>query len=296
MRQLTLPDGRRFDYVARGDGPSTLLVHPGGPGLTHEYLANLLELGGRRRRVVLFHPRGVGRSFRPRSPREYTLRAMADDVDAIRRCLHLDRFDLFGFSAGGFVAIEYARRYARHLRSLVLGGTAASAADLRAANRVILRAADPADLRRLHALEAVAAFDRPVYQRLIERIERPFQLRFLRRRPSALVRSQINPQVYHAVITRTGNEFVVDGTMARWDARPALRRLRLPALVVVGRHDFLYFASIAIARRIPGARLAVIPRASHLANLEQPRHFRRILASFLDRVDRLLPAEDADGI
>lgn len=286
MRQLTLPGGRRIEYVARGAGPETLLVHPGGPGLTHEYLANILELGGRRRRVVLFHPRGVGHSFRPRSPREYTLAAMADDLEAIRRGLHLDRFDLFGFSAGGFVAIEYARRYERHIRSLILGGTAASAADLRAANRTILEAADPADLRRLHALEALGAFDQPAYQRLIERMERPFQLRFLRRRPRALLRSRINPEVYHALLTRTGNEFVVDGTMRRWDARPALRRLRLPSLVVVGRYDFLHAASVAIARRIPGARLAVIPRASHLANLEQPRRFRRIVASFLDHVDR----------
>ena len=287
MRHLTLPGARRIEYVARGHGPQTLVVHPGGPGLTHEYLANLLELGGRRRRVVLFHPRGVGHSFRPQSPREYTLAAMADDVDAIRRGLHLDRFDLFGFSAGGFVAIEYARRYGHHLRSLILGGTAASAADLRAANRAILRAADPADLRRLHALEAVGAFDQPAYQRLIERIERPFQLRFLRRRPRSLLRSRINPEVYHALLTRTGNEFVVDGTMARWDARPALRRLRLPSLVVVGRHDFLHPASVAIARRIPGARLAVIPNASHLVNLEQPRRFRRVVAAFLDRLDRL---------
>jgi pimeloyl-ACP methyl ester carboxylesterase len=35
-----------------------------------------------------------------------------------------------------------------------------------------------------------------------------------------------------------------------------------------------------MADHIPNARLAVIPQAAHLANLEQPEIFNRIVASF----------------
>jgi pimeloyl-ACP methyl ester carboxylesterase len=35
-----------------------------------------------------------------------------------------------------------------------------------------------------------------------------------------------------------------------------------------------------MAERIPGSRLAVIPNAAHLANLEQPQAFTQIIAAF----------------
>jgi proline iminopeptidase len=281
-RLVTIRPGHRLEVVARGRRGPVLVVHPGGPGLTAEYLGGLLGLArDGSRRVVLFHPRGVGRSYAPRLPRAYTLPALARDVDDLRRALGADRIDLLGFSAGGFVALEYARRYPRRLRSLLLCGTAASAADLRAANRTILRAASPAQRRRLRALERRRAFDAPDYARLIEEIERPFQRRYLRRPSKALAASRLHPRVYRAMMTRTGNEFVVDGTLARWDARPGLSHLRLPTLVLVGAGDFLAPAARRLAGRIPGARLVVIDRASHLANLERP-------AAFLGAVDRFL--------
>jgi pimeloyl-ACP methyl ester carboxylesterase len=39
-----------------------------------------------------------------------------------------------------------------------------------------------------------------------------------------------------------------------------------------------------MADQIPGARLAVIPEAAHLANLEQPELFAHIVRSFIENV------------
>ena len=280
-RTLRLPNGRRFEYVVAGRGPRTLIVHPGGPGLTSEYLSNLLRLAGRGRRVVLFHPRGVGRSYRPRSARAYTLAALVEDLDAARNVLHLDQFDLLGFSAGGFVAIEYALAHSEALRSLLLCGTAASAADLRSANRLILRRATRIQRKQLRELERARAFRTRAYQKLTEELGQPFQTRYLRAPSADLAASRLNPAVYCAMMTRTGNEFVVDGTLARWDARPRLRRLRLPTLVLVGQDDLLYPSSRGIDRRIPGSVFVALPRASHLANLERPLAFRSAVRKFL---------------
>jgi len=41
--------------------------------------------------------------------------------------------------------------------------------------------------------------------------------------------------------------------------------------------------SEAIAAAIPGARLEIVPRAGHLANLEQPDAVNAALAAFLER-------------
>jgi proline-specific peptidase len=284
MRVLTLAGRRNFDYVSSGRGAQLLLVHPGGPGLSHEYLRPLLRLGGPRRRVVLFHPRGVGSSYRPSRPGAYSVKALADDLEGIRQKFGAERFDLLGFSAGGFAAIEYALRYPSHLRSLLLCGTAASADDLRRANTAMLSKATAAQHRRLREFDRSGKFDSAEYQSLIEEVERPFQTRYLRGRSRDLAASHLSPAVYRAMMTRTGNEFVVDGTLARWDARPKLDSIHAPTLVLVGEEDFLAPASRDIARRIPGARLVVLTRASHLAHLERPTVYRQVLRAFLASV------------
>ncbi|MCI4362963.1 MAG: alpha/beta hydrolase [Thermoplasmata archaeon] len=274
--------GHRFEVVGHGAGPETLLVHPGGPGMSYPYLANLLRLGGRRRRVLLFNPRGVGRSWTPRGTSSYTVAKLAGDLEELREALHLDRFDLLGFSAGGFAALEYARRYPGRLRSLLLCGTAPSTRDIEDANRRMLASASKETRRRIRALTRARRFDDPEYVRLAEEVSAPFSRRFLSRDPPAIRRSVVNPSVYRAMMTPSGNEFVVEGTLAGWDARPELARLPMPVLVLVGRHDFFHDASRRMAARIPGARLVVLPRASHLAHLEQPGAFRGAVRGFLD--------------
>ena len=60
-------------------------------------------------------------------------------------------------------------------------------------------------------------------------------------------------------------------------------RVRVPTLIVWGREDRLISARDAdrLARRIPGARLVVLPEAGHLPQREQPEAFSRAVADFL---------------
>ncbi|HSA61698.1 MAG TPA: alpha/beta fold hydrolase, partial [Nitrospiraceae bacterium] len=68
----------------------------------------------------------------------------------------------------------------------------------------------------------------------------------------------------------------------RPDSVPLLRQITCPTQIIVGELDLATPPSDAelMATRIPGARLAVIPDASHLANLEQPDRFNQIVRSF----------------
>ena len=73
------------------------------------------------------------------------------------------------------------------------------------------------------------------------------------------------------------------GLAARADSRPTLGEVRVPTLVLVGAEDVLTppAESQAIAAAIPGARLEIVPRAGHLANLEQPGAVNAALRGFL---------------
>ena len=148
-----------FVLISRRDpatpSEGTVLFNPGGPGQSPsaeaaglaEKFAALLES----RDLLLVDPRGTGRSgalactgLRPEvafAPRAdfleaigacgrtlgsrvglYGSAAVADDFDAVRAALGLDRLDLWGESYGTFLMPVYAARHPQHVRSIVLSG------------------------------------------------------------------------------------------------------------------------------------------------------------------------------
>jgi 3-oxoadipate enol-lactonase len=67
------------------------------------------------------------------------------------------------------------------------------------------------------------------------------------------------------------------------DLTDKLAAVRAPTLVLVGADDpgTPPALSNAIAKAIPGARLEVVPAASHLLNIEQAATFNRLVGDFL---------------
>jgi pimeloyl-ACP methyl ester carboxylesterase len=68
----------------------------------------------------------------------------------------------------------------------------------------------------------------------------------------------------------------------RPDSVLLLTQITCPTQIIVGQLDQGTPVSDAklMAEHIPGSRLAVIPNAAHLANLEQPQAFTQIVGSF----------------
>ena len=62
-----------------------------------------------------------------------------------------------------------------------------------------------------------------------------------------------------------------------------LGEVRVPTLVVVGEEDVADIHRVAerLAREIPGARSATIPRTAHVPNLERPADFDALVLDFL---------------
>jgi proline-specific peptidase len=243
-----------------------------------------LRLANSHLRVILFNPRGVGHSWAPRRPSAYTIVQMAEDVEAIRKALKIKELHLLGFSAGGFVALEYAHRYPDRLTSLLLCNTAGSAEEVLQSNRMVLASASPKQRTRLRALTRAKAFDSPEYKALAEEIFRPFQTRFLKEIHPDWKATRASAPVYRAMMCRTGDEFAVDGTIAHWDGRKYYSKIDLPTLVLVGRYDFFLNASVEMDQRIEPAHLRVLSHSSHMAILEQPKEYLGAVREFLTDV------------
>jgi pimeloyl-ACP methyl ester carboxylesterase len=120
------------------------------------------------------------------------------------------------------------------------------------------------------------------------------QLAFLRRHvcrlsvpPIELFRSQAaaNREMYRQLWG--SSEFHVTGSLKDWDLTARLERIAVPTLVTSGRFDEATPRQMAILHEsLPGSQWALFEGSSHLAHLEEPDRYNRVLADFLSGVER----------
>ena len=163
-------NGTELFYLTRGEGRAIMFMH-GGLGADHSYFPPFFDVLADDYQLVYYDHRGNGRS-RVASFEGVTHETWAADADALRAHLGHEKMILLGNSYGGFLAQEYAIRYADHLHGLALICTspALDYPDVIEAN-ARARATDP-DM--LVAMEE-AFSDKPVpsdaaFQNLLERL------------------------------------------------------------------------------------------------------------------------------
>jgi pimeloyl-ACP methyl ester carboxylesterase len=260
----TLIDGFEIEYDVRGRGPAVLLLHAFPLGLS--MWDPQTETLAATHRVVRFDARGFGASAVDETT-PLTMERIADDGAFLLDQLWIEKAVVVGCSMGGYAAFAFARRHPRRLAGLVLQDTRAGAdAPEARANRATLAAKVLAE----GATAAVEAF-LPKLVGETTHHERPALVARLRERILA-----VSPR---------GIANALHGLAARADSRGLLSRIAVPTLVLAGEEDVLTppDEARAMAAAIPGARLQVIPRAGHLANLENPDALNAALRAFLAR-------------
>ena len=236
--------GTRIYWEERGSGEPLLLIM--GLGVTLEGWSRLGPALARRYRTILFDNRGVGRSDVPAGP--YAIDTMADDAAAVLDAAGVGRAHVCGFSMGGMIAQELALRSPARVASLVLGCTSPGARDAVPARPEV--AAALGARQRMTREEAMWAMAPYIYAASTprERIEEDFA-----RRLSAPVGAD-------AYFAQLAGIRAWGGTLSR------LPKVSVPTLVIHGDADSLVPPENGriIAHAIPGARLVIVPCASHI--------------------------------
>lgn len=206
--------------------------------------------------------RGFGDSI-PGGP--YTMKQFADDVANLLDVLQIDRAVICGLSMGGYVALALLRHHRDRLRGLVLADTrAVGDDDERRRGRVEL-----IETARTVGISGVAEKQLPG---LIGKSTREKQPELVQRVRDIILTTPIEGVIGAAEAMRD-----------RPDSTELLETIDVPTLVVVGDEDAITppKESRAMAERIPGARLEIIPGAGHLSNLERPAAFNTALSDFI---------------
>jgi proline-specific peptidase len=271
-------DGRSLTYRRVGAGP-VLVCHPGGPGFSSRYLADLAGLA-ESRTLVLLDPRGTGGSDPPPNARAYKTSDYVADVEELRAHLELEQVDLLGHSHGGVVGIGYAAEHPRFLRRLVLANSLAR-----------VHPEEMEALRQRHA-------DEPWYEDAQDALEREQagdfanadELRELTQRELPFYFAHYDDKARRYVTDSLGGERpntdalkLFNEDFETWDIRPELARVRAPTLVLTGEVDFICGPACAddLATGIAGADKVVLEDCGHFSFIEQPDAFRGAVESFL---------------
>jgi len=264
--------GRRVNVIELGSGPPIVFVH-GLSGSWQNWLEQL-PVFARDHRVVAFDLPGFGASEMPSET--ITISGYARFIDELMSALEMSSAAVVGNSMGGFIGAELAIAFPERVERLVLVSAAGLTIEHQRDERVlaVLKTLD----KRLAAYagwfgtrsEALAR--RPRARRMILGLVAysPEQL------PSALVAEQVRGS------GKPGFVPALDA-LTSYPIRDRLPEIACPALIVWGAEDRLVPVSDAdeFARLIPNSRKVVWPQTGHLAMLERPEAFNRLLAAFL---------------
>ncbi len=213
-------------------------------------------------RTIVYDNRGVGKSDVPAGP--YPMAQMADDAAAVLDAAGVERAHVYGISMGGMIAQELTLNHPRRVRSLILGCTACGGANaVPAAAPVMQILMDRATMTPEEGVQAMVPF---IYSTSTPRARIDEDL---------AIRRRTFPQA-------AGYLAQIQGVVA-WSSFDRLPHIRVPTLVLHGDADQLAPPENGhiLARKIPGARLRLFERASHIYPTDEPEASNQEVLCFL---------------
>jgi 3-oxoadipate enol-lactonase len=209
-------------------------------------------------RLVRFDRRGHGKSGVPKGP--YAMERLGRDVIAIMDGLGISRANWCGLSMGGMEGMWLGANAGDRFERLVLCNTSSYFADKKSWN-------DRLALVRQNGVPSFANAN----------MERWFTPGFRERAPDKVA------QIRDMFRATPLEGYVACGEAVRdMDHRDLLPRIKVPTLVIIGKHDpaTVPEAGEFVRDNIPGAALVTLD-AAHLSNVEQAEEFTKSVLRFL---------------
>jgi proline iminopeptidase len=272
-------DGCELPYVREGTGPAMIVI-----GSASYYQKTFSHRLRQHFDLIFADARHVVPSYAPVSEalQRLTLDTFADDVEAVRQHVGIDRMAVLGHSVHAQIALAYARKYAHRTSHLILvGGIPYAFAEF---------AEEAARFWQEHASPERKALLETNVKALDARLAaapatRSFAVTYRAHGPLYWA----NP-VYDAASVLKGleNGPAFDRLFALVPSRAKVRRslehVRVPSLLVLGRLDFAvpYTVWEALIAGLQHFTYVLLQGASHNPHAESPERFDTELIAWLD--------------
>ena len=267
-----------------------LLLH-GGPAMTHEYM-ECFETFFQREGFEFYEYDQLG-SYYSDQPNDTTLwktERFVEEVEQVRQAIGADQsnFYIVGNSWGGILGMEYALKYQKNMKALLVSNMVASAPEYgKYAQEVLAKQMNPKILAEIRAIEAKKDFTNPRYMELLIPNFYHEHICRLTNWPDALNRSfkHANNAIYTQM--QGPSEFGISGLLANWDIKNRLKEISIPTLMIGAKYDTMDPKAMEEqSKMVQHGEYLYCPNGSHLAMWDDQKTYMNGVISFIKKVDQ----------
>lgn len=291
MIPITTPVGNFNVWTKRfgnNSGIKVLLLH-GGPAAGHEYM-EAFESFFPKEGFEFYEYDQLGSSYsdQPRDSSLWTIDRFVDEVEQVRKALHLDKnnFYLLGHSWGGILATEYALKYQNNLKGLIISNMMASCPDYGAYSEVLAKDMDPKVVAEIKQLEANKQYDNPRYEELLMPNFYARHICRLKEWPEPVVRSfkHLNKEIY--TMMQGPSEFGISGRLANWDRKADLPKITVPTLTIGAKYDTMDPEHMKwMSTQVKNGSYLYCPNGSHMDMYDDQQTYMKEVIEWIKKVD-----------
>lgn len=274
-------DGFDLYYSTEGAGTPVVLLS-GGPGFDVDYMKQVgkcLPDGFQR---IYLEQRGTGRSIPPAlSAETVSVKLWIEDIEALRVALKQERLFLVAHSGGGLLAQAYAAAHPDHVGRMILIGPGGPTLEFAKWFGDNLAARErPEDLKLVAYWDAAERHGVDHEKASNERVRAVTPAYFFDRAKGLAWAAAMPDGSFHA---RT-NELLFASLAKGYDARPGLRKLTCPVLIVQGHQDPIGdLTAMEMHNTIAASQLSFLAQCGHYPWIERPDEFTRTVTEFLKK-------------
>ena len=268
-----------FYHIVGPAAGDYVLVLSGGPGEDIHSMQGIADELGKKYRCVMWEQRGTGRSKLPTyDSSTINLNAYIEDIEALRKQLHAQKFIVVGNSWGMILGLAYAGTHPDAVHAVVTIGSGPITFEYLGVfsdNQFARLGACELEVRDFWKDPARESADSD--RAAFERLRAATVAYFYDRKKALLMAAELDPKDYNfhvppAFLSAEG----------KYDFRPKLGTIAAPVLLVQGRQDLAGEANVCEAHSlIRNSTLAFIDKCGHMPWLEQPEQTWKIVDEFL---------------
>ena len=203
-----------------------------------------------------------------------------EDLDGIRQAFKLDKMNLMAHSWGGVLAMFYARKYPRNLKSLILVNTSPGSSELQQQSAPLLasRFTQEDSSARVEVLQS-EAFKRRDASAMSDLFRIGFRAVFYNRHLIDSLALQLPP----SFAANNAKLRFLFNDLASYDLHADLAKLTCPVLILHGDSDVIVPGALEKIRdNIRDCRLVMLENCGHFPFIEAPEQFFREVRDFLE--------------
>jgi proline iminopeptidase len=286
-------NGAKLWVLTVGTG-EPLIIIPGGPGGNHYGYRSFdsLSLKGNIQ-LIYFDAFGRGKSDTAKNAKEYTLARDIEDVEGLRKALHINKISLLGHSYGSLVAQGYAIKYGKNTSHLIIANGFHSFAmwqqnDDNSNHEIKTNYPEVwSELMAIRKKGAISSSEN--HQEIYGHVPYGFLYaynpeNFINRGNRKPYPNPYNTKLYYQMVGKDG-DFIVGSDIGKFDFRKQLKNLKMPVLIVAGRYDRVAvpWMQVQYKKFCPQATFVMFEKSGHNPQVEEPGTEFPVIVEFLKK-------------